>query len=71
MSDLSQRYERAKRARGKAALVGFVVGTVGGAFITQDASIALLMGLITCAAIAIEKSWEVMKLEKIIYPGGK
>jgi hypothetical protein len=27
--------------------------------------------LITCVAIAIEKSREVMRLEKIIYPGGK
>jgi hypothetical protein len=71
MTDLQSRYELAKKKRAQYALGGFVVGTIGGALISQDASMSLLMGLITCVAIAIEKSREVMRLEKIIYPGGK
>jgi hypothetical protein len=52
-------------------LIGFVLGTLGGALAAQDAGMALLAGLITAGVIGIGKSIAVDRLEKIIYPGGK
>lgn len=71
MTELHQRYRRAKESRARAIMIGLVIGTVGGAFVAQDAGMAILSGLITALVIGIGKSIEVNSLEKIIYPGGK
>jgi hypothetical protein len=68
---LQAEYEHLKARRARGVLLGLFAGTVLGAFASNDASVSMLAGLITAVLIGIWKSVDVMRVERIIYPGGK
>lgn len=68
---LQAEYMRLRVERGRHCLLGFLFGTLGLAFVTGDAGVSLLGGFLLSVFIGTWKSFEIEKLEKIIYPGGK
>lgn len=68
---LQAEYEYLKARRARGIVFGLFAGTILGAFASGDAGVSTLAGLITALLIGIWKSIDVMRIERIIYPGGK
>lgn len=68
---LQAEYEHLKAQRARGVVLGFFAGILLGAFVAQDAGVAILGGLVTAMLFGTWKSLDVMRVERIIYPGGK
>jgi uncharacterized membrane protein YobD (UPF0266 family) len=70
-NSLLAEYNLAKRRRTQGMLFGFFAGILIGAFITNDPGWSTLGGLLLTCMFGAWKSIDVVRIERIIYPGGK